>query len=422
MTDALSAAVSAHRTSDRPATLLLEEDVSLAVAFREERGVSKSKLPAADLWAYAGEPMRLVVLSAERPGRELFRALSLAERIVSPGGALFLVGGDSQRVEATEAFLGVHPGWTRHPIGGAIELRKPAAKSAGPEAEPKPAPIPEPKGERVIALSVFGKGHYWQYLRAFVRAHAVLFPGYSLRVYHDDAIYQAAYGDALHGLEEMGFLKLVRMAKDGLSHGKCRSMLWRLAAAWDPEVEHVFSRDLDALPTWRERCAVEAFVSSGLDLHTIHDNPAHDGVMGGLCGARAEALRGLFPSFEAFVEAAGFSSAEWSEHGADQIFLNSKIAPKLKLFEHSVFVAFEDNGTTRRIRKPSPFSARFETGLPPVDDPRVPLDIREASNGLIPYMGVAGYPHEDATAFYDERGPKAILDGIREAEEFQWTR
>ena len=204
--------------------------------------------------------------------------------------------------------------------------------------------------------------------------------------------------------------------------GKPEKMLWRVSPGFDPEVEYVFPRDLDALPTWRERCATEEFLASAATGETNawigHDNPAHAGMMGGLCGFRAEAVRALYSSLAAFIADTGYSDARWAEHGADQDALNRYIGPRLRVFEHSVFVA-NDEGGKRIIRQPTQWhgghpSTVFRTEIAPFDDPAVPVEVRAGGDRLIAYMGIAGHDHSKAVAFYDEWCP--VIAHVNKAE------
>lgn len=410
--------------------------------------IESTGLQPEELWAVTSAPaFNLVVLSRSRTARDLYRVLALVERLVQPGGRILILPyappGNAvaeNRFEATEAFLGVYPGWTRCLRGGnVVELRKGATVDADADSgasrldSPMVASVDGGReaplstmttgtGKRVISLAVFGAGGYWTYLPAFVRAHHALFPGYELRVHHDDGIFNAPYGATLFGLQARGLVRLVNMpSHEGM--GKCAKMLWRLAPAWDDTVDFVFSRDVDGLPTYRERRATEEFVASALDgeveAWTVHDSLSHAGMMGGLCGFNALSLRALAPSFEDFLAAAGFDDERWAQHGADQDYINARVAPKLRIFEHSVFLWLDEDGKTRRYRKPTDWgdgrrSVRFVTELPAFDDPRVPADIRDASDRLINHMGTAGFPLDRALTFYATRCP--VIEQIAEAE------
>lgn len=423
-----------HRATGGPTMLLDEHDADAA---RQALGdgfalLSESGIDPSELWLSSRTPfLNLAVAGRPRTARDLFRVLSLVEPMIAPGGTILLMpytppdGGAENRVEATEVYLGVHPDWAGRLLdANVVELRKRGA----PLLDEKPdtgdgsgaPPVLVPR-RRVISLSVFNDGPYWQYLGAFVRAHHALFPRYELRIHHDEAIFRTPYGGSLFGLAAQGLVRLVYMPSRS-GQGKCERMLHRLAPAWDSDAEYVFARDLDALPTWTERRAVEEFIASGLELHTIHANPAHCGIMGGLCGVSAAALRRLAPTFEEFVALAKFSDERWAEHGADQDHLNNHVAPHLSVFEHSLIEQYREDGQTRLYRKPQDWagggkhhvSERFATETTDLSWPDVAAEAQAGADGLIAYPGVAGYDHAAATVFYDRHCP--VIEAIRVAE------
>lgn len=160
------------------------------------------------------------------------------------------------------------------------------------------------------------------YLPLLVRAHQVVWPGWELRIYHDDSLYSSGYGAQLLRLERAGLLRLVYM---GPPKTLCGSMLWRLAPLWDPEVEVVACRDIDSCPQPRDRAAVERFAATGKAVHVIHDCTSHAGVMGGTLGLRAALVRPrLGASLEAFLASI---KQDLNQHGADQEVLRRRLAP-----------------------------------------------------------------------------------------------
>lgn len=451
--------LAAHRSFAEPRTLLVD---GLAAPFAGEKGaacLSQIGLAPEEMWACRGAGrMTLVVLLAHRSAREMFRVLSLAERLVAPAGKILILpvtdsASEEVRPEATEIFCGVHPEWSRRQIeGNVVELRRanklfkkkyeeavavgrdphtigpmnfetlippqvfPAAQDAVSkmtvQSEWLPAMYGKSSGKRVVSLSVFGEpgadGGYWRHLPTYIRAHHALFPSYELRIHHDDAIFHAPYGDVLFRLQRRGLVRLIHVpSRPG--RGKCESMLHRLLPAWDPEVADVFCRDVDALPTWRERCAAEEFVASGHAHGTIHDNREHGGMMGGLSHFRAQWWRQEFSTFDDFIKWARRSDEQWAEHGMDQLVLGEvpMDVGKCGVLEHSL----RSRGTQTIV------GSDFRTTIaePSKDVVESVLAIvRERSDSFINYMGAAGRHEEEARAFYDEHCP--VIATIREAE------
>lgn len=421
---------------DQSATVLYEASSAAPSRFVDLTALG---VEPEEMWLLETGKINLAIVSKPRPPRDLFRVLALLHRVIAPGGTVLVLPYEPTvdlpvecRYEAIETFLGAYGSeWERRALGAAVvELRK-GTSSTGAKAKEfhlvesaarfVVEPAPSGVGKRVISLAIFGDGGYWQYLPAYIRAHHALFPGYELRIHHDDAIDRAPYGHALRALEVRGLVALRQMPSRPET-GKCEKMLWRIAPAWDPEVEYLFCRDIDALPTWRERRACEEFIASGIDAHALSDNPAHCGLMGGLCGFRAETLRALAFSHADFVVSAGFSDERWAQHGADQDFLNSRAGARLRVFEHAPFryPAEEDRPERSRTTPTVEGATRFSVDLATFNDPRVPLDVRQAADTLIPYMGVAGHDPQRAINYYDWHC--GAIDAIHEAERASESR
>ena len=247
--------------------------------------------------------------------------------------------------------------------------------------------------KKVIGLAVFGeKNSYAQYLATSIRAYLTLFPNFEVWIHHDEHFDSFGYAKTLKILSRKEIVRLVPMATRP-TQGKCENMLWRLFPAWTFDVSYIFSRDLDALPTWKERSAVEEFISSDFETHTIIDNPAHAGIMGGLCGFKAHKLRNMFSTFEKFISYAKFSDERWAQHGADQDYLNGKLAPYLHILEHTI-----KGRSTIPISEHRPINGFI--------DDRVSLFIADKSMEFVPYLGVAGYDRAPAIDFYNRWCPK----------------
>ena len=93
----------------------------------------------------------------------------------------------------------------------------------------------------------------------------------------------------LDGYRNQGLMRLVDC---GSSQKVCLSMLWRLKPLWDNNVGYLLARDMDSLPLPKDRRAVEEFMKSGCIVHSLGDNRAHYGLMGGMCGFNVPRMRG----------------------------------------------------------------------------------------------------------------------------------
>lgn len=111
-------------------------------------------------------------------------------------------------------------------------------------------------------------------------------------------------------------------------HNLCLSMLWRLKPVFNPFYETVLCRDADAITTFREAQAVQEFLESGMALHGITDNPAHNmPVMGGMIGFRCQPIREKYSSWDNLID---YSKVRIGDRGTDQVFLAQEIYPNFK--------------------------------------------------------------------------------------------
>jgi hypothetical protein len=118
-------------------------------------------------------------------------------------------------------------------------------------------------------------------------ANAILikhvFPGWTMRVYHDTSLVSSLRAE----LDRLG-VELVDMSSSPLTN----KMTWRFTAASDPTVGRFLSRDLDSRLSFREKAAVDEWVASGKAFHVMRDHPEHTrfAMSGGMWGAVAGAL------------------------------------------------------------------------------------------------------------------------------------
>lgn len=163
---------------------------------------------------------------------------------------------------------------------------------------------------------------FCQFLPMIVRAHFCVWPSWELRVYHDDRVIDLPYFPALVELHKA---KLINLIYNGACESICGAtgMLARLKPAFDQDVEVVACRDVDSIPTPRERRCVEEFLSSVNSIHTIHDSREHSGLMGGTFATKAERFRQItkVSSVEELIGRYGLG-IDFTKHGADQHLLN----------------------------------------------------------------------------------------------------
>lgn len=155
------------------------------------------------------------------------------------------------------------------------------------------------------------------YLATFVRAHHSVFGDWKLMVHHDDRAKAFPYFGTLVRMQSRGLLVLQDC---GTADTLCGSMLWRLRPVWDPAVEVVICRDLDSLPTPREKRAVDRWIADdSCWLHSMQDSPSHRSttLMGGMVGFKAKHAK-LYNSFDSFMGAVSYIGINLNQKGADQ--------------------------------------------------------------------------------------------------------
>jgi hypothetical protein len=281
---------------------------------------------------------------------------------------------------------------------------------------------------KIVSIALFGGGDkYAQYFYAFVLGHLNLFPGrdgWSLRVHVDDEVAGSPIGEAIRRLQGRGLVEYRYM---GMSLGAAgtllltKCMMWRCAPVFDADAEYVFCRDIDAAPMPRDRAACEQFIVSKAAVHTVHDNLAHAGIMGGLCGFYAPEFRKLTElcSLDDLYAFANKTDAEWALHGTDQVVLNKMTQnQKVTLLEHRF------NGWTEG--KPGPHR-REASGYECVGFSTPMLDVGLSrwidghyliamADCLANHLGAAGYDYVAARQFWEKYGDQQIAKEVRDCE------
>jgi hypothetical protein len=262
---------------------------------------------------------------------------------------------------------------------------------------------------KVVSIALFGDPEkYGVYLSTFVLAHHNVFPraeGWGLAVHVDERAAESAHGAFLKRIEARGLASVHVM---GATPARTKGMAWRLRPIFDNDVGYAFCRDLDALPMPRDRAACEQFMRSGCITHTIHDNVAHAGIMGGLCGFHAPLLKdwtGLTSLDQFFATAERFKPA-WDEHGTDQIVLNrlftSPNAPPICQHHYGGWL---EGRATGKVRPPEQYACGGRAAPTP-DVGMSPLSpsLTAHADRLANHLGSAGYDHRTARNFFSFAG------------------
>jgi hypothetical protein len=155
---------------------------------------------------------------------------------------------------------------------------------------------------------------------------ATLFPDWVCVFY----CFQSVPQDIIKELESRENV-LVRRVEGDYNTADSRGMFHRFLPADEEGVEYMMSRDTDSRLSERERLAVDAWLTSGADLHVMRDHPYHGvPMLGGMWGVKGGKLKGIARHMEEFQPS--------SDKGQDQAFLWEWVWDKVKNGELTVCV------------------------------------------------------------------------------------
>ena len=270
-----------------------------------------------------------------------------------------------------------------------------------------------------------GTEFYRRYLPAWVRAHHNVFNGWRWTLHHDgvvdDSLPGIEYADAIRQLAAADLIDLVYC---GPAVERNAALLWRLKPLFDPLVDILICRDLDSLPTPKDRLCVREFMAWDLaEAHGINDSISHCFALGGgMCGFKAPTVRRRLKEIgiETWYDLLAMASRgkNWQTPGQEQSFLNG---PVLQLLRNQTIV--HDFKRTADVGY-----AELCVG-PPADDydagrkphpalPHFTADLWAAADGLMPHLGASGFDVERAIDFWQVNGDPEIEQRIATCESF----
>ena len=170
------------------------------------------------------------------------------------------------------------------------------------------------------------------YVRIFFwncRMIRLIYPEWKIYVAIDDK----TLGDFLKLFQWLEVNQGVKVQPWGPTPPLCEGMLWRMKPVFDQDVSHILCRDADALVTFREAQRVQQWLEGGKGIHSILDNPAHSGLMGGMIGIDTAKFKAAtnFTSWAQMIGEAG----DLTQRGSDQHFLNKRILPHILTETHT---------------------------------------------------------------------------------------
>ncbi len=133
-----------------------------------------------------------------------------------------------------------------------------------------------------------------------------IYPGWTMRVYHDNRVPQTTLSALLNLGVENVFVEKSRGIWDGL--------FWRFYPASEPSVDIFIVRDADSRLTCREKVAVDDWLKSASQFHTMRDHWNHNvPIMGGMWGCRKDTFPQMIDAISKW--------RDFDNKGTDQIFL-----------------------------------------------------------------------------------------------------
>ena len=187
------------------------------------------------------------------------------------------------------------------------------------------------QGKEVLSYSLYGSNpRYTTGAVENARLHKSIYPGWTMRVYHDASV----------PAEILQSLKNHDVELRDMSSSKNNKMSWRFTAGLENDVLRFCSRDIDARLSRREKLAVDAWLKSGKMFHVMRDHPSHSKfpMLGGMWCASKEAsplIREHLPEI---------SSSDY--YLSDMDWLNSKlwITASKNVLQHDSFSCQEFGG------------------------------------------------------------------------------
>jgi hypothetical protein len=198
-----------------------------------------------------------------------------------------------------------------------------------PRAAPPPFD-PTHAAENVIAYCLWGEAPAYQVpLLENARIVGHLFPGWTLRVYHDASVPPSFRSE----LSRLGVQLRLKALPAGVPQH--RKLLWRFDVLADPTVRRFLVRDADALLSVKERVAVDAWLASDCWFHAMRDWYTHtDLILAGMWGGVANVL----PGTEGLLRA--YTGWRMENDHMDQDVLSEAVWPTIRsscLIHDSIF-------------------------------------------------------------------------------------
>ncbi len=184
--------------------------------------------------------------------------------------------------------------------------------------------------ENIIAYCLWGSDHrYLVPLLENARIQPHIFPGWTLRLYHDASVPD----DYLSQLAGHGVQFVRKTLPPNVPEH--RKLLWRFDVIADPTVRRFLIRDADSLLSVKERVAVDAWLQSRYYFHAMRDWYSHtDLLLAGMWGG----VGNILPPTEQLFQA--YTAWRVENNHVDQDVLSETVWPTIRrscLIHDSIF-------------------------------------------------------------------------------------
>ncbi len=204
-----------------------------------------------------------------------------------------------------------------------------------------------------------------------IRSAKRLYPGWTIRIYHDDSIdnsiicnLECSTDDHEVPLDNVDFCDIKQIPlnpQTTLDFSYILPMVWRWLPVGDMFVDLFISRDSDSCIFEREVSAVDEWLARNTLFHVMRDHPSHGAIgyemAGGLWGLKTKLNRNLAKYFYGKVTSAFLS--RWykmykGNKGQDQYLLNWYFWPYAKLNStiHDSYTCLELGGKPFPTQRP----------------------------------------------------------------------
>jgi hypothetical protein len=181
---------------------------------------------------------------------------------------------------------------------------------------------------KIIAFSLYGNdARYTENIATVIRSYQELLPDWKCRIYTAKDV-EKKYTRLLTDLG----CEIFGMAKTGID---ARYTNWRFLAI-EENADAVIIRDLDSLPTSREKVMIEQWLASDKKFHIIRDHINHNAlIMAGMWGIKKNNVS---------IKKLTRKHLMTNNYGVDQLFLQNTIYPLFKndVMVHDSFPRFPD--------------------------------------------------------------------------------